>query len=523
MLRLIVTFVLLPMTAGALEPIDHPDPAQFSGSVGNLFSEAQQNFFNKEDSERSGEDYGRVAMIYHAHEQHGPASQAYRNAAEKAPADARWPYFLGILAANDGEFDAAIAYFEAAQKANPDYAPARIRLSRVLRDAGRQDEARVVTELLNDDIPGIAAVVADLGTIALQGQQYDKAVALLQQALSLQPDASRLHYPLGLAYRSLGDTDKAKEHLQQTGDREVFFNDPLFTQMKSLSGSFAYFLSVGMATARTGNYELAAQFMRSAMEAEPDRPEPRINYARMLEAQGKVDAAAAELRATLEDHPNNALAHFNLGAVSEIQSQDSAAREHYAQTVALQPDMFEAWLLLGNSHMRAGQFDQAIEAYDQAFSLRPGRTGLLLRKGIAQIELNQCRGAVTTLLELVRKKPEDFEALIAYSRTVAVCPEASPEDRGNALAASRNMYALNPGLPVVTTLAMAEAAVGHFDLAIDFQTQALFQAARDGLDGQVERLRENLERFEKQQPAERPWAADHPVLNPPRLTVEIRK
>ena len=523
MTRLLLVILGLPFATAALESIDHPDPAQFSGSVGELFTEAQDNFFSKPDAARSGEDYGRLGMIYHAHELHDPAAQAYRNAAEKAPADARWPYFLGILAANDGEFDQAIKYFEAAQKANPEYAPARIRLSRVLRDAGRQSEARVVTELLNDDIPGIAAVVADLGTIALQEQRFDKAVNLLEQALELQPDASRLHYPLGLAYRSLGNTDKAKEHLQAVGDREVFFNDPLFTQMKSLSGSFAYFLSVGMAAARTGNYDLAAQFMRNAMEAEPDRPEPRINYARMLEAQGDIAAATAELRGTIQDHPNNALAHFNMGAVQEIQAEDVSAREYYAKTVALQPDMFEAWLLLGNSHMRDGQYDRAISAYDQAYAIRPGRTGLLLRKGIAQIELGRCSEAVTTLLDLVRKKPEDFEALIAYSRTVAVCPEAGPEDRGNALAAARNMYTLNPDLPVVTTLAMAEAAVGHFDLAIDFQTQALFQAARDGLEDQVERLRENLRRFEDQKPAERPWATNHPVLNPPRLTVEVRK
>jgi hypothetical protein len=45
-------------------------------------------------------------------------------------------------------------------------------------------------------------------------------VTLFETALSLRPDVTAVHYPLALAYRGLGNTAKAEEHLRLRGEVE---------------------------------------------------------------------------------------------------------------------------------------------------------------------------------------------------------------------------------------------------------------------------------------------------------------
>ena len=49
----------------------------------------------------------------------------------------------------------------------------------------------------------------------------------LEQTLTLDPQATRVHYPLAQSYRSLGQQDKAEAHLQQRGDGRPGLYDPL--------------------------------------------------------------------------------------------------------------------------------------------------------------------------------------------------------------------------------------------------------------------------------------------------------
>ena len=517
-----MSLLLLASSAHALQRVDHPDPAGFAAGVAETLRQAQESFrASQNDGVPSGDDYGRLAMVYHAHEQYLPARQAYRNAAELSPTDARWPFFLGILAADDGEFERAVAYFEESLKANPDYAATRLRLARALVEAGRHDRARQILESLVADDPELAAAHADLGTLAAQRGDHAAAIAHLERALALQPDATRLHYQLGLAHRGLGNVEQARAHLQQQGDREAVFDDRLYRRMRSLSASFTYYVKLGQGAAEQGDYATALEMMRTAAEIAPDNPEARINYARMLAATDQLDAGLAELDRVLETDPDNALALFNRGALLEIRGDDAASRQALQQAVAVQPDMYEAHVLLGNGMMRAGNHAAAAQHYAAAYAARPARNELLLHKAVAQRAGGDCGAAMATLMEVVRALPENLEVLLAYSRVAATCPDVGEEHLTNALNASRNMYRLKPELPMVTTLALIEAAHGDFDAAIEYQGQALFMAVRDGLESEMPYLKATMKQFQDRQLPTAPWPPGSPLLSPPRLTSDV--
>ena len=65
-------------------------------------------------------------------------------------------------------------------------------------------------------------------------QQYAQAIKYLEAALALEPQASRIHYPLAMAYRGLGDRRNAEAHLRQRGDVEVPSADPLLEAVAGL-------------------------------------------------------------------------------------------------------------------------------------------------------------------------------------------------------------------------------------------------------------------------------------------------
>ncbi|MEM9302394.1 MAG: tetratricopeptide repeat protein [Pseudomonadota bacterium] len=523
-LLLVCSLPLAAPPVSARVAIDHPDPAAFSAGVGERLGEARTAFDARvEAGGATGADYGQLGMVYQAHDQEIPAGQAYRNAVELAPADARWPYYLGMIEAGAGNFAAAAALFGDSVARNPEYVPAKIRQARAQVEAGELESARVLLEELVEAFPRAAVVHADLGLLAASDGRPEEAVVRLEEALQLQPGASKLHYPLALAYRALGDVEKARSHLEQQGAQEVVFDDPLLNRMRSLSGSFAYFMSLGLAAARERNFEVARDFMLQAVAADPARAEPRVNLARMYEALGNSQRGIEELDGVLADHPGNPLAHFNRGAMYEVIGEESRAATDYRAAIAAQVDMFDAHLMLASNRMRAKDWSEAARGYRKALELRPGRAELLLYQATALQAAGRCQEAVGVLLELVRRLPEEFATLIAYARVAATCPEASDEDRGNALNAARNMYRLDPSFEVTATLAMAEAAVGNFEAALDFNAQAGFMAAREGIDNAIELLRENGQRFEAGEPAAVPWGPAFGYLNPRPLTREDRQ
>ena len=80
-----------------------------------------------------------------------------------------------------------------------------------------------------------------MGRVALVERDYKRAAEYLEQAKNLDLRASILHYPLAMAYRGLGQPDKAEAELRQRGDVEVGLADPLMDEaLESLETASAY-------------------------------------------------------------------------------------------------------------------------------------------------------------------------------------------------------------------------------------------------------------------------------------------
>jgi enoyl-CoA hydratase/carnithine racemase len=105
--------------------------------------------------------------------------------------------------------------------------------------------------------------------------------------------------------------------------------------------------------------------------------------------------------------------------------------------------------------------------------------------------------------------------LIALARMRATCLEAGEDALEEALEWAVAMYEAAPDMETAATRAMVHAARGEFDDAVDFQSQAMFEALKryGSLEPRPD-LQTEIERYRGQQPAQRPFGPEHPVFSP---------
>ena len=194
------------------------------------------------------EAYGELGRHYQTYELDEAAEASYKNAIRLHPYNAGWTYYLGYLYQKAGRLEEAADYYALTLVLRPNSLPALVHMAEVYLARDRPEVAEPLLKKVLAEDPESGAANALLGELALGRRQYESAVKYLQTALERVPEANRLHYPLALAYRGLGEPDKAREHLEKRGVVGVRAPDPLIDQLQELrQGELAHLLRGRMA------------------------------------------------------------------------------------------------------------------------------------------------------------------------------------------------------------------------------------------------------------------------------------
>lgn len=188
--------------------------------------------------------------------------------------NARWSEFLTRRAA---EFDPG----------NPDVV---VKLGRILREVGRDEEALEWFLRYHEMVPGDFQGLAHIGGSLSALGRYDEAESYFRRALAGSDDPVT-HYNLGL--------------------------------LMSLRG-------------RTG--EAIAAYER-ALERDPSHEDARSNLAAALVRASRPDRALRELLRVLDENPDNALARANLGLLYAQQGRVRDAVRELEHALAIDPGM----------------------------------------------------------------------------------------------------------------------------------------------------------------------------------------
>jgi len=406
--------------------------------------------------------YGALGRLYLAYGRPSAAEPMFRHSMALDPEDYRYPYHLGYAQEQAGEIEAAVGTYADLLRTHPDLVPLRYRLARLYRMLGRLDEAdRCLARGISlwvEAQEGLAALFAERGELrAAQGRNVE-AIADLGLALSVQPDASRLEYPLGLAYRAVGDSDSAREHIARRGAIGITIPDPMFDGIPALAkGEIAHLLR-GLTAYRAGDVGAALNAFGRAAEEAPESATAQVDLGVARAHSGDREGAKAAFQRAIELGAESATAWYNLGILLAEDGDHAAAVEMLRTAVEKAPTDPESQWALGRSLTALKRFDEAKEALSASVRIDPKRGDAWL-KGIA-ILLGE--GDYPRALEVTeaafKANPQDPRITLQLARLLAGSPRLAQRDPQRALALVRSILSPEITLEQAKTLAWAYAA-----------------------------------------------------------------
>jgi tetratricopeptide (TPR) repeat protein len=492
-----------------LVPIPKPDTSQLEPAVAEQLTEMEKLVQEGTSDPRITPEalaglMGELGELYHAYELDDAAAASYENALRLDPVDYRWPYLKGILEQRAGRLEEAENLYRATLLIRPESLAARMRLAEVFQAQNRTTEATTLLRLLLERDPAYTAARAALGEIALAQGRPREAVEQLTRVLEEQPGADRFHYPLALAYRALGDVDKAREHLAKRGVVGIKPPDPLLDQVESMKRGERVYLLRGRKAFDAGRYADAADAFGQAVAANPESVPARINLGSALAATGDPAAAREQLEKALELDPKNPTAHFNLGTLLAAAGEDEAAVDHLKTAATANPGDPGPPLEAAKVLRRLGRLDEALIAYQRAATAAPANEQARLGWAAVLVELGRFDEARDQLVETHRDLPDAGLVAHALARLLAAVPDPELRDGEAALELALRVYGARATARHAETVALALAELGRCEEAAEWQEKVLQAAEEGGAETLAAQARGPLDRYRQGPPCRPP-------------------
>ncbi|MEM1153851.1 MAG: sulfotransferase [Pseudomonadota bacterium] len=192
--------------------------------------------------------------------------------------------------------------------------------------------------------------------------------------------------------------------------------------------------------ARPGDNDLEGMLGR--LRDEPSNVELRLRTGQQLMGQGRHAQALQLFREAQSLAPNNTMASI-LYAQCQLRLGDFASALTVAET-ALESSSTDAPALdaLGQIFSQCGELNKAYSCFEQAVSLAPGNPGLRFNLATACRARGKLQRAESLLEQVIKEKPEDWDAHHTLSQLRRQTPERNHvETLRNALASSATNYA----------------------------------------------------------------------------------
>ncbi|MFQ5935083.1 MAG: tetratricopeptide repeat protein [Acidiferrobacterales bacterium] len=226
--------------------------------------------------------------------------------------------------------------------------------------AGRLQEAKRLYRQILEGEPNHADALHLLGVIALQSDQPDTAMGLIEHAIKHRQDVPEYHLNLGSALRQLGRLDDAAASCQRALTLRPNYADA--------------YNNLGLVRQAQGKLTQAVSAYRDALASAPDDPEIHNNLGVILQEQGKLPEAIAALRHALNLSPHYAPARTNLGTALASQGKFKDAIAAHQQALAEHPDLAQAHYNLGVALEATDEHEQAAQAFRNVLKLAPDHT-----------------------------------------------------------------------------------------------------------------------------------------------------
>jgi tetratricopeptide (TPR) repeat protein len=360
--------------------------------------------------------YGEMGRLLMAAEFTVAAEPYFLNAEALAPDDMRWPYYLGHVYRARGDVQHSTAAFERALRLAPSDEATLVWLGDAYLAQDRIAPARELFDKALSANPRSVAALYRLGRAALLERDHARAADYFERALAIDPRISILRYPLAMAYRGLGQAEKAEAQLRQRGDVDVGPVDPLMRQLDALLDTAPVFEKRAIAASKTGDWRSAAAYLRKAVELEPNDASLRHKLGTALSMAGDAGAAAEQLELAVRAAPDQVDARFNLGQVLVSSGRIDEAVSQFLEVVKRAPGDLDARFELAEALRMSRRPREAVPHYEFVLKADSNRADARLGYALALAGAGRVAEARAQLQEGQKQHPDRPEFGQALAR-----------------------------------------------------------------------------------------------------------
>ncbi len=272
----------------------------------------------------------------------------------------------------------------------------RIQQALMLHYAGRFSEAEAQYRNLLKLFPQHPQLLAGMGTLALQQENYAEAEKFLSRSLAVMKRQPNVHCNLGTALVKLNKFDAALRNFDQ-----AIALDP---------GSALAYNNRGSILHQLQNFQAALGNFDDAIAIDSNYAEAYYNRGLVLEDMGRFSEALGNFQNAISLKPDYAKAYFNLGNVLINLDRIADAVTSYGLALNYKPDYLEAFVNRGNLLKDLKRFPEAIEHLQQALALDPESAMIHYNLGLAYYDSYQYDKALGYYETAISLAPDLVEA-----------------------------------------------------------------------------------------------------------------
>ncbi len=159
--------------------------------------------------------------------------------------------------------------------------------------------------------------------LSADSDDHQGTLESLFELQKMMPESPEIHFNIASTYEKMGETDKALEYYQKTGELKPDF--------------YETWLAIGDIYGKRKAWAEAASAMKKAMDLKAIDPVALFNYAVYAQNSGDVAAAESAYQKTLEVDPKRAMAYYQLGLISVSKGDTDQAIAHFEKFVEIAP------------------------------------------------------------------------------------------------------------------------------------------------------------------------------------------
>ena len=437
---IITSFIMLLMACGGAEErkAAYLEKAEQSIKAGDL-EKARIELKNAlQIDPKDAVAFFKLGNVYERQKDYSKAFANYSKAEELDPENTEYHAKIGrfyLVLARDVE--KAKEKLALIQNANKDDVNGLLLEAGILLKEGKIDQATSITQGIFEKHPENIENAIFLSTLYSRDKQYDKAIAVLDKTLTMNPTDQLLMSALGNTLFMSKDFARAESTFRSILDKHP--------------ETFENYLRLAVFYQKTEQSDRAEEVLRSAIDLEKDDAKRRLALVEFIQKTKGDQQAITELRNQIKESPNMGDLRLVLGDMLTKDKQPDAAIEIYKNAIkdfSNEVTGVKSRIALAIIYMQRKDVESAQSIINEAADISPNDADVNLVKAKIALYNKDYEKAIISLRTVIKDAPDNIDAYFLLAAAHKANNEEQQAEEIIARAYENNRTNINALLPI---------------------------------------------------------------------------